>query len=168
MLSNPRVYNWVPNSDTTAAGQPFVRGETLHSIMYARPHHLIAGDGHRIPFPYRILESDQYLHAQSCNVRLFVETDNQPYPGVDYVMEINLPGDPHRTLHEALAMTHEALGWTAPPNTQRWWNPIPIVAGIRAGAAVFLHSSPLDSESHWENHFHRSDREAVVRYDYMP
>src|SRR5689334_7965397 len=108
MLTNPRFYTWVPDSDVTRA-QPFVEAETIRLAMSGPRRCLVAGDGHRIPFPRRILDSDHYLHSSSCRVGLFVVSGG--YPAADYVMEIHLAGDRH-TIERIARVVSSAAGMT--------------------------------------------------------
>ncbi len=83
MLLNPRIYQW-----NISSREPFVSDETSPYSAES----LRAGDGHAIPFPRTVLRSEYYWRADTCRVRLLVQDGESPYPGVSYVMEINLTG----------------------------------------------------------------------------
>ena len=83
MLVDPRVYHW-----NIGDREPFVRNER-HVL---RNESLRSGDGHAIPFPRSVLRSEYYWRADSCRVQLLVQEGDSPYPGVSYVMMINLIG----------------------------------------------------------------------------
>ena len=166
MLTNPRQYNWVPHVNPDHSSQPFVRAETLRAAL-AGSRCLIAGDGHRIPFPRRVMNSERYQRASGCRVNLFV-VDGRP-PDADYVMEIHLAGD-RRTLERVVRVVQQSVGVTG-LHGPRMGNPglvPPIVAGIQAAANILTDPSPLASESHWSQHAELTSGHAVVHYDYLP
>ena len=129
-LTNPRVYNW-----SIGYQEPFIQNETS-------PYHqnsLRAGDGHAIPFPLRLLQSEDFWRAESCRVMLLVEDGFGPrYPGVSYVMEINLSGY-RRTLTER-----------AQERMRRWVPRVPQLGPAgNAALSVMANPSPLAGEEHW-------------------
>ncbi len=165
MLTDTRVYNWVPRHQSMM-GSPFVHGETLRARLDLR-RYLIAGDGHRIPFPRRVLNSQRYLDASSCNVRLYVETDNQPYPGVNYVMEINLPGS-RDLFYRTARVAKQVLSGLRAPLAGRVGLMGPLATGVWIGANIMLDPSPLAGESHWTARTELDSGPATIRYDYLP
>jgi len=134
---------------------------------------LIAGDGHRIPFPHRVLDSDAFRRriGSRCTTRLFVQTDGNPYAGVDYVMEIRLARTPAgnvlyevaRTSFRALRPLRQAMtgGGLLPLST-------PAAAGVGVAAGILLAPSPLGDEHYWTERAHLSHGTVVVRYEYFP
>ncbi len=164
MLSNPRVYSWDPR--TRPGGPPFAEGETIRARLGIR-RYLAAGDGHRIPFPRQILDSDVYHDASSCRVALYVETDNTPYPGVDYVMEISLPGS--RELVDRVARgAYQVVSRLRGPSGGNVGLTGPAASGVLVGANIMLDPAPLAGESHWTQNFELAEGRARVRYDYLP
>jgi hypothetical protein len=165
VLTDTRVYNWVPRHHSIT-GPPFVYGETPRARLGLR-RYLIAGDGHRIPFPRRVLNSERYFESSSCNVRLFVETDNQPYPGINYVMEIHLPGN-RELFYRTARVARQVLSALRSPAAGRVGLLGPLAAGVMIGAGIMLDPSPLAGESHWTARTELDSGPATIRYDYLP
>jgi hypothetical protein len=166
MLTHPRFYTWVPDTDSSRA-QPFVEAETLRGAMSGPRRCLIAGDEHRIPFPRRVLNSDRYLHASSCRVGLFVVEGG--YPDADYLMEIHLAGESH-TAELVAEIVHRAVGTTGHHGVRMGGPALmsPVAAGVQAAASILLTPAPLAGESHWTQQVELATGPARVRYDYMP
>jgi len=153
-LVNPRVYQWVP--DPNRPGAPFVSAEYHGDPSYPHLRWLEAGDGHRVPFPRRILRDERYWYCQSCRVRVLVEDGNRPaYPGVNYAMEINASG--RRRLSDQARQALQRIM----PRTPQFGPAGQVVMGI-------FRPSPLAGESHWTQRVRRWDGEVVVRYTYLP
>ena len=120
----PQNYEWVPNANPEAPGQPFVEPETLSGLGPYR-HHLLASDGHRLPFPLSVIRSDRYRRATRCRALVLSQNDfSGRRPGLDYVMEIHLTSPPHV---QEIFDTADALG-VIPPTTGSGL----IVAGLEA------------------------------------
>ncbi len=167
MLTNPRRYSWVPNRDPNPSSGPFVEAETVRAALAGPRRCLIAGDGHRIPFPRRILNSERYRRASGCRVNIYI-VDGRP-PNADYVMEINLAGESH-TLERVARVVGQSVGLTGQhgPRMGRPGLVGPIVAGIQAAASILTDASPISGESHWDQNVELSTGQVVVHYDYMP
>ena len=159
-LENPRVYSWIP--DRNWPSQPFVTGEGLGSRRDPTRHHLTAGDGHRIPFPHPILQSEQYWNSSGVRVALFVQSDNRPYHGVDYVMEIHITGD-RRLLQRISSAVQEVS-----PGSPRLPYFGLIGGGVAQGVVAPFRPSDLGREGHWTSEVELENSTAVVRYDYLP
>jgi len=157
-LTQPRIYEWTP--DPLRPGAPFVTGEGLGDPRRPYPYHLRAGDGHRIPFPTRILDSDYYWERRRCRVRLFVEDGVRPqYPGVNYVMEIQLSGHKSLTRTAREAMSRITVGV---PRT-------PQLGPVGQLVMAVFRPSPLAAEGHWTDRVSLgAGQTVVVRYDYLP
>jgi hypothetical protein len=172
-----REYRWVPNANPEATGQPFVEPETPRGLGPYR-HHLLAGDGHRLPFPLSIIRSDRYCRAEWCRVRLFSQSDlgSGSRPGVDYFMEIQLAG--RSNLVDQVADTADALGIIVPTTGSGL-----LVAGLEAlglaaaapatalaaGAAVLTAPNPsMASESTSQVRVHLSTGTVTLQYEYLP
>lgn len=107
----PQCYEWVPNANPEAPGQPFVEPETLSGLGPYR-HHLLASDGHRLPFPLGIIRSNRYCRATHCRALVLSQSDfSGRRPGLDYVMEIRLTDPPHV---QEIIDTADALGIIVP------------------------------------------------------
>lgn len=129
-LTNPRVYNWSIGHE-----EPF----TLNETSPYQQNSLRAGDGHAIPFPLRLLQSEDYWRAESVRVMLLVEDGFHPrYPGVSYVMEINMMGY-RRSISERAQQR------------MRHWIPSVPAAGPVGNALLgqMANPSPLAGEEHW-------------------
>lgn len=163
MLTMPRVFNWQPTGPRSQ--RPFVEGETYRARLDIR-RYLIAGDRHRIPFPRRILDADGYYNAESCRVRLFVQTDGRPYPGIDYVMEIHLPGN-RGILGRAARIALSPLNTLRTVSGGASALTGPLAAGVTVGANILLDPSPVGSERHWTERAVLNNGPAVIRYDFL-
>jgi hypothetical protein len=171
-----RIYDWVPNANPSAAGQPFVEPETM-GAQGPFPHHLIAGDGHRLPFPLRIIDSRHYRRADRCRVRLFAQSDlsSGRRPGIDYFMEIHLSGESH--LFDQAAEAGQALG-VIPPTTgpglfrgllgALGLSACVEAAALTAGATVLLAPDPYAApESTWQRRVQLSTGSVTIQYELL-
>ncbi|MBS1826048.1 MAG: hypothetical protein JST93_12065 [Acidobacteria bacterium] len=120
----PQNYEWAPNPNPEAPGQPFVEPETLSGLGPYR-HHLLASDGHRVPFPLGILRSNRYCRATHCRALVLSQSDfSGRRPGLDYVMEIRITDPPHV---QEIIDTADALGVIVPTSGSGL-----LVAGLEA------------------------------------
>jgi hypothetical protein len=167
MLTNPRRYTWVPHANPNHSGQPFVEAETMRAALAGPRRFLVAGDGHRLPFPRRILSSQHYQQNPECRVIIY-NVERRP-PNADYVMEIHLAGQSH-TLERAARVLTQSVGLTGQhgPRMGRPGLVGPVVAGIQAAASILTDPSPLAGESHWDQNVELSTGRVVVHYDYLP
>ncbi len=153
-LVNPRAYQWTP--DPNWPGAPFVAGEYHGDPSYAYNRWLEAGDGHRVPFPRRILRAETYWYCQTCRVRVLIEDGIRPtFPGVNYWMEINVSGR-RRLSDQALQALRRFV-----PRTPQFGPAGQVVMGV-------FRPSDLAGESHWTQRVRRWEGEVVVRYTYLP
>jgi hypothetical protein len=154
-LVDPRRYSW--EIDPNWPNNPFVVREQLGDPNDPRSGRtaLTAGDGHRIPFPLCVFCSEYYWRRRNCRVLLMVEDGVSPqYPGINYVMEINLSGN--RELSDEIRPYLRRI-----PRTPQF-GPVGQVA-----MSMFI-PSDLASEQHWAESVRFWQSSAVVRYDYLP
>jgi len=154
-LVRPRTYQWVP--DPNWPGAPFVTAESNPDPNYPYNRWLQADDGHRVPFPRRVLRAESYWYCQTCRVRVLIEDGRSPtFPGVNYWMEINVSG--RRRLSDQAAQV-----------LRRWGGPRTPQFGVPGQVAMsVLHPSDLAGETHWNQRIRRWDGEVMVRYTYLP
>ncbi len=161
-LTDPRRYSWDTRIGTT------IRHELVGGRAVPAP---AAGDGTHIPFPAVILDSDAYRGAMTCHVLLLTEDGVAPrYPGVDYVMEIELRGtrSPIRRAQDALQQVSPGI-----PRTPVFGGPGQVIMSV-------FRPSDLSREQHWTERVQviapqgvtpqggLPRREVTVRYDYIP
>jgi hypothetical protein len=130
MLGDPRIHLW-----NIGEREPFV-GDEIHAFRYES---LRAGDGHAIPFPRSVLQSEYYWRADTCRVQLLVQEGESPYSGVSYVMEINLTGY-NMVIREHI---NQRMRQWVPTPSQFSRGPL----GLAWSAITSI--SPLTQECHW-------------------
>jgi hypothetical protein len=171
-----RIYDWAPNENPAAAGQPFVEPE-ITDTLGPYPHHLIAGDGHRLPFPLDILRTRQYYRSTHCRVRLFAQSDLEGRrPGIDYFMEIHLAGRSH--VVDQAAEVADNLGIIVPTSGSGLalglagavgLSACTLATAISAGAATLLAPNPnMSGERIWQRRVHLTTGTVTLQYEYLP
>jgi hypothetical protein len=85
------------------------------------------------------MQSEYYWRADTCRVQLLVQEGESPYPGVSYVMEINLTGY-NMVIREHI--NQRMRQWIPNP---RHFSRGPIGVALRILSSV----SPLARTSHW-------------------
>jgi hypothetical protein len=85
------------------------------------------------------MQSEYYWRADSCRVQLLVQEGESPYPGVSYVMQINLTGY-NMVIREHI--NQRMRQWIPNP---RHFSRGPIGVALR----ILSSSAPLAQTSHW-------------------
>lgn len=153
-LVNPRRYHWTPDPDWPSA--PFSSGEGYGDPRFPQLRWLEAGDGHRIPFPRRILSQESYWYCQVCRVLILVEDGiGRQYHGIHYAMDVEVSG--RRRLSDHARQAAERFM----PRTPQFGPVGQVIMGV-------FRAAPVARDLRWDQRIRRLNDEVVVRYAYLP